>query len=128
MAATSGKSGKVMVSTNTVAFVESWDLDISDEALETTGLGGSARSYIGRGLPALSGSLSFRALDNSDTATAALRAAMLGGSSVSLKLYDSASTYWSGSALITGYKETANVDGLVTGSIDFVCTGTWSYT
>lgn len=127
MAACSGSGGKVMVSSDTVAFVESWDLDISDEALETTGLGASARTFIGRGLPALGGSLTFRALDNSDTATAALRAAVLAGTSVALKLYESATKYWGGDAIVTGYKQTTNVDGLVTGSIDFQCTGSWSY-
>lgn len=128
MAALAGKGGKVMVASDPVAFVESWDFSIDDEALETTGLAAAARTYIGRGLPTISGTITFRALDNSDTATAALRAAALDNSTaIALKLYESATKYWGGNGVITNMGETDVVDGLVTGSFSFQGTGAWSY-
>jgi len=130
MAAIAGKGGKVMQAGNTLAFIESWELGISDEALETTGLGAAARTYIGRGLPENTGTVNFRALDNSEAGIAAIRAAALNNSTaVALKLYESASKYWDcATAIITSYNQSTTVDGLVTGSFAFTVSGAPAYT
>jgi hypothetical protein len=130
MAAIAGKGGKVLQGANTLAFVESWELGISDEALESTGLGATARTYIGRGLPVNTGSITWRALDNSGTGEAALRAAALAnGTSVALKLYESATKYWDcATCIVTGFSQSVNVDGLVTGSLQFTVSGAPAYT
>ena len=69
MAALAGKGGKVMSGASTVAFVESWEICVEDEALETTGLGANSKSYIGRGLPGTTANITWRAVDQSDTGT-----------------------------------------------------------
>ena len=128
MAAKTGKSGKVMEGAATLANVESWDLNIDDDALETTGMGSTARVFIGRGLPVIKGSVKFRAIDNVDAGTAAIMAKILDNStSIALKLYEDGTKYWSGGAIITGYPQSSNVDGLVVGSFSFTGTGAWTY-
>jgi hypothetical protein len=129
MAAIAGRGGKVMQGANTLAFVKSWSLDIKDEALETTSLGATARSYIGRGMPENSCKIEFNALDNSGTGEAVLRAAALAGTSVALSLYESSTKYWAiSSAFITGFSQSVDVEGLVTGSIDFTIAAAPVYT
>lgn len=130
MAAIQGRGGKVLQGANTLAFVENWELGISDEALETSALGSTARTYVGRGLPTNTGSCSFRALDNSDTGTAAIRAAALAnGTTIALKLYESATKYWDcATVIITGFSQSVSVDGLVTGSFQFTVSGAPAYT
>ena len=129
MAAIAGKGGKVMQGANTLAFVESWEFSISDEALETSGLGATARTYIGRGLPENTGTITWKALDNSATGEAAIRAGALAGTSMALKLYESATKYWDcTSCFITSLGNGANVDGLVTGSFSFTVSGAPVYT
>ncbi len=130
MAAIQGKGGSVKSGSDAVAFVESWELGLSDEALETTGLGATARAYVGRGLPAGTFSLTWRALDNSDTATAALRAAMLDNATntITLSLYESSTKYWSCTGIVTGFTQNTPVDGLVTGSCQGTCSGAITYT
>lgn len=129
MAAIAGKGGKVVIGSDTVAFVENWTLNIGDEALETTGLGASARTYIGRALYEATADLTWRALDNSDTATAAIRAAALTNSgSVTLKLYQDGTKYWTGTAFLTSFSQDTSVDGLVGGSCSATYSGGVTYT
>lgn len=129
MAVKAGKSGKVMEGAVTIANIESWDLTIDDEALEYTGMGASARVYIGKGLYNIKGSVKFKGLDNADTGTAAIRAKILdNSSSIALKLYEDGTKYWGGDAIIVGMPQSSTLEGLVTGSFDFVGTGAWSYT
>jgi hypothetical protein len=129
MTAIVGKNGKVKQGTNELAYVESWELSISDEALETTGLGATARTYVGRGLPENTGTVTWRALDNSGTGEAAIRSAALAGTSVALDLYESATKYWKiEAAYITSFSQTVNVDELVSGSFEFTISGAPEYT
>jgi len=131
MAAIAGKGGKVMVGSDTVAFVENWTMGISNEALATHGLGATARTFIGLSLPEGTGTVQWRALDNSDTASAAIRAAALANATpITLKLYESATKYWDASegAIITSLGQEVPVEGLVTGSFGFTLSGTIAYT
>lgn len=121
MAAICGKSGKVVVGSDTVAYVESWDMSIPGiELSELTALGAAAKSFLACGLPGpATGTLTFRALDNSDTATAALRGALLAGTSVTLNLYESSDKYWTAAAYVTDFSQNVGVDGPVSGSMGF---------
>jgi hypothetical protein len=128
MAAIAGKGGSVKQGASALAFVESWEMSIANEALESTGLGATSRSYVGLGLPTNTGTVNFRALDNSDTGTAAVRAAALAGTELALDLYESSTKYWDCQVIITAFSQSTGVDGLVTGSFGFTITGTPTYT
>ena len=132
MAAIQGRGGKVMVGADTAAFVEEWTLNIEDEVLDTTGLGSTTRTYIGRGLPDTSWSINFKALDLSDTATAAfLTAAQANASGITLLLYTSATKYFTSaasSAFVTSLSCTTHVDNSVTGSASGKVSGAMTYT
>lgn len=132
MAIKQGIGGKVMVGANTAANVESWEMQISNETLDTTGLGASGRAFVGRGLPEFTFTVNFKALDLADTATLALKAAAVSNSTgVTLLLYEDGTKYWTSaasSAYIDSYSETASVDGLVTGTISGKVSGVMTYT
>lgn len=121
-----------MVGASTAAFVESWEMSVEDEALETTGLGGTAKTFIGRGLPGTTFNINWRAADMSDTATLAfLTAVQANATGVTLLLYVSGSKYYTSaasSAFITSLTTGATVDGLVTGSASGVVSGAMTYT
>ena len=132
MAALAGKGGKVMSGASTVAFVESWEMSVEDEALETTGLGASSKSYIGRGLPGTTANITWRAVDQSDTGTLTfLTAAQANATGLTLLLYVSGSKYYTSaatSAFVTSFTTGATVDGLVTGFASLVVSGAMTYT
>jgi len=122
MAAICGKSGKVMVSSDTVAYVGEWTLSIPGiELSEYTGLGATEKAFLACGLPGpATGTINFNALDNLDTATAALRTALLAGTAVTLNLYESGTKYWTGEdAYLTDFSQNVGVDGPVSGSYSF---------
>jgi hypothetical protein len=122
MAAICGKAGKVLIGTDVVANVEDWNLDIAGmELSDITGLGATVKAFLATGLPGpATGTINLVALDNADTATAALRAAILAGTAVTLKLYESATKYWTGTdAYLTNTNQAVNVTSAVSGSYSF---------
>lgn len=129
MAALSGKGGTVYSGTDKVAFVEEWTTEIADEALETTGLGDTVRSYIGRGLPTRNFSFTFRGLDMADTGSLAFytQAATNSGAAITLHFYTTGTTGWSGNGIVTSFSASAGIDGLVSGSCSGVISGAWTY-
>jgi hypothetical protein len=129
MAALAGKGGKVMSGSDTLAFVESWDLTVDDEALETTGLGATYKSYIGRSMYGASFSINWRAWDASDAGSLAFQTQILAnaGTAITLKLYTNGANYYSGSGIITSFNVSTTVDGLVTGTASGVINGALSY-
>jgi hypothetical protein len=129
MAAKAGKSGWVKVSTDAVAFVAEWSGNIENAALETSGLGVTARTFIGQGLPLSTGSLTWQALDQSDTATHAIFDACLSGALVTLTLSDDGTNHYEGSegAILTNFGTSVPVDGLVTGTCSWTLSGTITY-
>ena len=128
MAVKQGKAGKVMEGAATIANIGEWSLSIDSQELEYTGLGATAPVFIGTGLAYVKGSVKYTAMDQADVGTAAIRAKILDNStSIALKLYEDGTKYWGGDAIITGMPESSTVDGLVTGSFDFVGTGAWTY-
>jgi hypothetical protein len=109
--------------------VESWELSISDEVFEATGLGATARAKVPHGLPENSWSITWKALDMSDASTLAFLTAIQAGSSMKLNLYQDGTKYWKmATAYITGFTTGAAVDGLVTGSAQGTCDGNPAYT
>ena len=126
MAATAGKGGKVSIGVNDLAFVESWEMSYEGEMLETTGLGTDARTYIA-GLTGATASVTLRAYDHTDTATAALWTAVSGGTSVTADLYLNATKYYSGTAFVSSWSPSTSVDGLVTASAELQFSGAVTY-
>ena len=113
MAHLSGKAGYVDTGT-AVSGIKSWTLDYTSDALETTDFADAGvKSYIvgGKGW---SGSFEGykEGVEQILTADAA--------SPVTLKLYEDATYYWTGSAIITGVHSSASHDGIVSVSYDFV--------
>ena len=113
MAHLAGKSGYVDTG-SAVAGIKSWTLDYTSDALETTDFADAGvKSYIvgGKGW---SGSFEGykEGVEQILTANAA--------SPVTLSLYEDATYYWTGSAIITGVHSSASHDGIVSVSYDFV--------
>ncbi len=117
MAKLAGKSGYVDTGSS-VTGIKSWTVDYTTDALETTDFAAAGvKSYIvgGSGWAG-----SFEGYKDGAPQTE--------GASVTLKLYESASTYWSGTALLTGTHGSAAHDGVVSVSYDFQGTGALSHT
>lgn len=113
MAHLSGKAGKVDTG-SVVAGIKSWTLDYISDALETTDFADlGVKSYIvgGRGW---SGSFEGYKEGQEQILT------VIASSPVTLKLYETAVVYWTGSAIITGVHSSAAHDGIVSVSYDFV--------
>ena len=118
MAHLAGKSGYVDTGT-AVAGIKSWTLDYTSDALETTDFAAlGVKEYI-IGCSGWSGS--FEGFKEG-------AAQAIAGAAVSLKLYESATAYWSGSAFITGVHPSAAQDGVVSVSYDFQGTAGLSHT
>jgi len=113
MAHLSGKTGYVYTAA-AVSGIKSWTLDYTSDALETTDFADAGvKSYIvgGRGW---SGSFEGykEGVEQILTADAA--------SPVTLKLYEDATYFWGGNAIITGVHSSTPHDGMVSVSYDFV--------
>lgn len=125
--AIAGKAGKVMIAAATVAKVSSWSLDISSDMLDDTALGDSWKGFIS-GLNEWSGSLDCKfAVHTDTTGQKALQDAILGGTSVAIKLYVNATNYYSGTAFLSGMSPEDPVDDVVTISFDFQGSGALTY-
>jgi hypothetical protein len=129
MAALAGKGGAVKIDTTAAAYVESWELSISDEVYDATGLGATSKAKVPHGLPENSWSITWKACDMSDASTLAFLTAIQAGTSIKLNLFQDGSKYWKmETAYVTGFTTGATVDGLVTGSAEGTCDGNPAYT
>ncbi len=110
MAHVAGKAGFVDTG-STVAGIKSWTLDYTIDPLETTDFGdvSTGKSYI-MGCSGWSGS--FEGYKDGIPQT-------LAGAAVTLKLYENATYFWTGSAFITGIHATVSSDGVDGYSYDF---------
>ena len=115
MAVHKGSEGLIKVGANTVAEVRSYSLDESADVVEKTAMGDSSRSYLST-LTQFTASVDVF-FDETDTAQTALSV----GSTVTLEVYpegtSTGDTYYSGSALVTGFTRSASFDGLVEASV-----------
>lgn len=122
MAANSGVDGKVVISAATVAKINEWAIDIKHNVQDQTGFTETWESKL-KGLLGATGSFK-GLLDYADTAgQVALHTAMLGTTTVTLKLYYSTTGYYTLTAFLDGLKSSNKHDGKVEVEYGFVVTG-----
>lgn len=127
MTALAGIGGAFKVGTNTVAEVDKWSLDIAAELLETQSFGDTWKEKIA-GLKEWSASGEGR-WDMTDTAgQKALQDAILGGTTVAVRFYVDADTYYSGNAFVKQVSPGAELNGTVDVSFSLEGTGALTYT
>lgn len=127
MTALSGVNGNVKLSTNTVAEIDNWDLDIGRDLHDTTAFGDVAKEFTA-GIYEWSAKCSGR-LDMTDTnGQLAIHTAMLSGATVSLRLYETATKYWSGTAYIEKMVPKSEEQGVNEVEFSFKGSGALTYT
>jgi len=116
MATHKGQDGIVKVGSDAVAEVRSFSIEETADTVEDTVMTDTARTYITT-LKSFSGSLDVF-WDETDTNG---QVALAVGNSVTLAFYpegdSTGDTYYSGTALVTGFTRTASFDGMVEASI-----------
>lgn len=126
--AIAGKDGKVMIGAATVAEVTSWKLDIGADMLDSTTLTKAWKEFVA-GLKEWSGNVECNWNVSGDAAgQKAFQDAMLGGTTVAIKLYVNATTYYSGTAYLSKQGVADGVTDLVGVSFDIQGTGALTYT
>ncbi|GAB6157854.1 hypothetical protein JCM39194_10540 [Desulfotomaculum varum] len=126
--AISGKSGKLVIGTNTVTEIKNWSLDLGLDTIDTTALGDEWKTFIS-GLKEWSASAEGSWNIAVDTmGQKVIQDAYLSGSLVSLKLYVDATHYYSGEAYISSLGIEDPVDDTVNVSFEFQGTGVLAYT
>lgn len=132
MAPLSGLFGSAVITavgtvpgTAAIIGVGEWSIDIGNNVVDTTAFGDAWRKIINS---VREWSVSFSGNTDTDTQNATLRNAMLGGSVVSLRLYDAPTTYYSGSGILTGLNPAISYDGKGESSWDLDGDGALTYT
>lgn len=132
MAALSGTAGSAVytlagtvVGTASVVGMSEWSLDFTMNEVETTAFGNDWQDFI-NGIKGWTGS--FSGNHDTDSSQTTLKNAALGGSVMALRLYDSPTTYWSGTAYLNGLGRQISVDGKSEATYDFVGKGALTYT
>ena len=127
MATHTGSEGTVKIVANAIAEIRSYTIDETGDTIEDTTMGDSARTYKA-GLKDFTGSVDVY-WDETDTNG---QMACTVGSSITLNVYPEGSTsgdtYYTGTALVTGFSVTGSFDGMVEASITFQGTGGLSKT
>ena len=124
----SGESGAIKFSDNSsavqlVAAVRNFTVDQETQAIESTVMGSTGRTYLG-GLTQFSGSADLYLIDD-DMGQDSLFAA-IGNNAAAIELYPSGTSTGvklSGNVIITGHSITSNHDGMVEASITFQGSG-----
>lgn len=128
MASLSGTAGSVVLmtgGTTNIVGIGEWSLDIGGEAVEITAFGNQWREYI-TGLKDYT--FNFSGRGDTDASQATLRTAILAGSVLAFRLYDSDTTYWNiSSAVFTGMGPSISYDGRAEASYDFQGSGSLTY-
>ena len=112
MAHVAGKAGYIDTG-STVAGIKSWTLDYNVDMLETTDFGDAGVKSFIAGCSGWSGTFE----GYKDGAPQGI------GSSITLKLYENATYFWTGSAFITGVSASTSFDGVDSYSYTFQGTG-----
>ena len=123
-----GESGVIKFSDDTsavvtIASVRNFTVDQETQAIESTSMGSTGRSYLG-GLTQFSGSADLYLVDGDDGQNSLYSA--IGNNAASIELYPSGTTTGvklAGSVIITGHSITSNHDGMVEASITFQGSG-----
>lgn len=125
MAVIKGNAGALKLSTNTVAEMRDWSLEVSQEFVDTTAFGDTMREQT-----ATFASWSATAngsYDITDTnGQLALQTAWLAGSTVAPRFFVDGTHYYSGNAYVNA-NISAAVDGVVNVSYTFTSAGALSY-
>jgi len=129
--AISGKNGKAKISSDLIADVNSWTLDIATDTEEVTAMlatGVTWKTFISL-LATWTGSMemSWKVNDDADGQTALNTASLAGTTIEDLSLYPNATNYYQGDAIITNANIATDVKGKVTYSVTFQGTGALSY-
>lgn len=116
MATHKGQDGVVKVGSNSVAEVRSFSIEESTDTVEDTVMTDAARTYIST-LTSFTGSVDVF-WDETDTNG---QVALGNGNSVTIEFYPEGTTtgdtYYSGSAIVTGFTRSASFDGMVEATI-----------
>lgn len=126
MATMAGNAGSIKLSTNAIAEMDNWNLDVSPGLEETQAFGDTWKERA-LTIKEWSGNASGR-LDITDTnGHVAIQTALLAGTTVAVRFYVDGTHYYSGSAFVQA-SFTAPENGLITASYSFTGTGALSYT
>lgn len=128
MAPKTGLGGSVVYmtgGTTLVAKVREWSLDFSNNLVDVTAFTDEWED-VRPGIRGYSGSFSMIA--DTDGSHGTIRAAALAGSAVSLRLYDSSTTYYNiGTAYIEGSSPSVSYDGAAEDSYSFKGSGALTF-
>jgi predicted secreted protein len=126
MAVIKGNAGALKLTTNTVAELKDWSLEVSQDYVDTTAFGDTFREQTPT-FASWSASAS-GSWDITDTnGQAALQTAWLAGSTVTPRFYVDSTHYYSGLAYVSA-NISAAVDNVVTISYSFTSAGALTYT
>ena len=130
MSAIAGKGGELKISTNTVAEIQEWSLDIESDMLDSTAqlAGGATWKTFIAGLNSWTMTIEY-SWDMSDTnGQKAYQDAILAGTSVaSVEAYTNASNYYTGTVFVSAENIGTPVGDRVTGSMTLQGTGALTY-
>jgi len=125
MAVLAGHAGSFRLSTNVVAELDAWTLEVSTDTEETQAFGDTWKEHTAT-VKEWSGTASGR-LDISDTnGHVALQTAVLGGTTVSGRFYVNGTNYYAGTAFVQA-SISAPENGVITVSYSLQGTGSLSY-
>lgn len=125
MSVLKGNAGSLKLSTNVVAEMQSWQLEVSQDYIDTTSFGDTFREQTPT-FASWTASADGK-LDISDTnGQTALQSAWLNGTTVTPRFYVDASHYFSGLAYVSATVSAA-VDGVCEIKYAFTSAGTLSY-
>ena len=128
MAQLIGYAGKVYISSNAVAELKNWKMDLGADMADVTSFSVTGWKSFIAGLKEWSGSAEGN-FDMTDTnGQLALQNALIAGTSITLKLYVDGTHYYSGTAFVKKLAPEAAVDGVVTVAFDFQGSGAVTYT
>jgi predicted secreted protein len=124
MAIMVGNAGSFRLSTNVVAEIDNWTLDVSTGLEETQAFGDVWKEQTAT-IREWSGSASGRFDDTDTNGHVALQTAFLGGTTVAARFYIDGTNYYSGTAFVQASIAAAE-NGLIT--VNYTVTGTGALT
>lgn len=131
MSAIAGKGGEAKISTNTIAEVGVWSLDIGTDVIDTTAMlaGGTVWKTFIAGVNEWSTTLEMSWDVPTDTnGQTVLNTSSLAGTTITdLRLYPNAANYYSGNAIITSASLNTDVQDKVSYTVNLQGTGALAY-
>jgi len=121
-AALHGRSGTIDIATVSVGEITAWTIDETVDAVETTAMGQSSKTYAG-GLKDASGSISCW-WDPDDAGQEDILDGLAAGTGITVNLYPSGvetqgAYYYTGSVIVNGNSVASGVDSVITASFTF---------